>query len=82
MRTKQIKINGVTKTATLLAGITGLVKIYSIEGLDGLWLKVGKSLFTLQDDSLAMEFVNLKYQPLEKHAQIIKEMTKLCEMYR
>ena len=82
MRSKIIKINGENKKATLLAGISGVVKIYHVDGSLDPWLSIGKQFFTVQDSDLVMKYINLKYQPKSEQEKIKKDFIKLCEVYK
>jgi len=83
MRTMTRKINGEQVEFVLLAGIPGLVKIYGTYGHEKPWLKIGKIIFTVQDEyyKLVMDFIHLKYQPVDKQNSILNDFKKLCETY-
>ena len=82
MRTKIKKINGVNETFVLMAGITGLVKVYALK--NDLWLSIGKQFFIPHEEckQLVADFVSLKYQPIEKQKIIQENFKKLCEVYK
>lgn len=82
MRTKTKKINGVDETFVLMAGVSGLVKVYALK--NDLWLNIGKQFFVPHDDckQLVADFVSLKYQPIEKQNQIKNDFINLCKVYK
>lgn len=84
MRKITKKINGKYTDFILLAGISGLVKVYSMQGHDKPWLCIDKKFFTVHDelDTLILKFVNLKYHPKDQQEKILKDFKTLCKVYK
>lgn len=84
MRKITKKINGKDTDFILLAGIPKLVKVYSVQGHDKLWLCIDRRFFTVQDElnALVLKFINLKYQPKDQQENIFKDFKTLCELYK
>lgn len=80
MRTRTFVIDGKKQDATLLAGITGLVKVYHISGHKKPWLYVNRRLFQVSDEEnrKVMRFVSLRYIDPREHEQIMSDLRELC----
>ena len=82
MRTKELKINNETKEAILIAGGSGF-KIYSVSGLDGWALELGRKISFIEDKTPEFQtvanYVNLKYQPANSQDTIKLRFTELIE---
>lgn len=78
MRTKEIKIDGKTVEAVLMAGGYG-AKIYSVA--DGIVLSIGRKNHVLKENTpeykKVIDYVNIKYQDVSKHEQIKKDFQDL-----
>src|SRR5205809_970277 len=82
MRQKEIKINNEKKDAILVAGGPGF-KIYSVSGLDGWALALGRKISFIEektpDAQTVANYVNLKYQPAKAQETIKQQFTALIE---
>lgn len=82
MRTTELKINNEKKEAILVAGGSGF-KVYTVSGLDGWALALGRKISFIEDKtpeaSTVSKYVNLKYQPLNAQEAIKQEFTQLIE---
>lgn len=82
MRTKDLKINNETKEAILIAGGSGF-KIYSVSGLDGWALALGRKISFIEDKTPEFQtvanYVNLKYQPVNSQNNIKQQFTSLIQ---
>ena len=82
MRTKDLKINNETKEAVLIAGGSGF-KIYSVSGLDGWALALGRKISFIEDKTPEFQtvanYVNLKYQPANSQAVIKQQFSELMQ---
>lgn len=81
MRTRVFKINGQDHDATLIAGITGLVKVYHVTGHTRPFLKIGRRLVESPEamNDIVMRFVRLRYMNRSEHERIIEDFKELCE---
>lgn len=82
MRTKELKINNETREAILIAGGSSF-KIYSISGLDGWAIALGRKISFIEDKTPEFQtvanYVNLKYQPTNSQDAIKQEFAELIE---
>jgi hypothetical protein len=82
MRTTELKINNEKKEAILVAGGSGF-KVYTVSGLDGWALALGRKINFIEDKTpeakTVANYVNLKYQPLNSQESIKQEFTQLIE---
>ena len=71
-----------TKEAILIAGGSGF-KIYSVSGLDGWALALGRKISFIEDKTPEFQtvanYVNLKYQPANSQDSIKQQFTSLIE---
>lgn len=82
MRTTELKINNEKKEAILVAGGSGF-KVYTVSGLDGWALALGRKISFIEDKSpeakTVANYVNLRYQPINAQDSIKEEFTQLIE---
>lgn len=82
MRTKELKINNEKKEAVLVAGGTGF-KVYTVSGLDGWALALGRQISFIEDKTpeaqTVANYVNLRYQPINSQESIKEQFTQLIE---
>lgn len=73
MRTTEIKIDGEKRAAQLVAGGQGF-KIYTVFGLDGWALVLGRKTVFIADKTpiaqVVADYVNLRYHALDRHEEI------------
>lgn len=82
MRTTELKIGTEKKEAVLVAGGPGF-KVYSISGMDGWALALGRQISFIEDKTLEAKtvanYVNLKYQPINSQESIKEKFTQLIK---
>ncbi|HRK08757.1 MAG TPA: hypothetical protein PLZ57_13380 [Pseudobdellovibrionaceae bacterium] len=82
MRSKELKIVGEKKDAVLVAGGAGF-KIYTVSGLNGWALALGRNISFIEEESQQAQtvanYVNLKYQPLNRQEAIKEEFSQLID---
>jgi len=82
MRSKEIKIAGEKKEAILVAGGSGF-KVYTVSGLNGWALALGRKISFIEDKTpeaqTVANYVNLKYQPLNEHEAMKEEFDQLID---
>lgn len=78
-----IKINGVNHSAILLCGVTGLVKVYGVQGYDKPWLCIKNKFFTVNDElnKHVLNYINLRHFPVDKQNEVRIEFLKVCRWY-
>ncbi|MBV2168572.1 MAG: hypothetical protein KUL82_07685 [Bdellovibrio sp.] len=82
MRSKELKIAGEKKEAVLVAGGSGF-KVYSVSGLNGWALALGRNISFIEEKTPAAQvvanYVNLKYQPINSQEAIKAEFNQLID---
>lgn len=82
VRTKDLEIGDKTISSTLVAGGSGF-KIYSPKGIDGWVLSIGRKNILIgekdPDYGIVSKYVNLKYQPVDKHQEIKDKFDSLIK---
>ena len=86
MRTTEIKLNGEKRAALLAAGGQGF-KIYTVFGLEGWALVLGRQTAFIADKTptaqAVADYVNLRYQSLDRHDEITSRFQDvLAELIR
>lgn len=82
MRTAQLKIDGKIVEGVLMSGGFG-AQVYSVSGVKGVVLKIGRRIHVVHEDVPAfkcvMRFVNMKYQPLNEQDAVLAEFRGLVK---
>ena len=83
MRTKEIRIKNEKKEAVLVAGGSNF-KVYTVSGLNGWALSLGRNISFIEDQSpeakTVAKYVNLKYQPINSQEAIKQEFSELLNI--
>lgn len=82
MRTARLKIDGKLMEGVLMSGGFG-AQVYSVSGVRGVVLKIGRRSHVVHEDVPAfkcvMRFVNMKYQPLNEQDAVLAEFRGLVK---
>lgn len=82
MRSTEIKIDGQKKEAILVAGGSGF-KVYTVSGLDGWAVALGRKISFIEDKTpeaqTVANYVNLRYQSLNASENIKNEFNQLIQ---